>query len=224
VEVTVRFFAENPSCFAVFSDASLIDEKSKSIDRTLWEFLQFDEALSINPPQDIFEFLLLYRNVVTGACLAIRKESLELVLPFPHDGKMLHDQWIGLKLGAINKIGIIKERLVRYRLHPGQETKDIWQNSHGMSREVRSSIIADDATAFPFEYYKYWKKKLAILLLMKESGIYINDSIFKNVRVKIKNGMQAYLKSLPFLKRKSNQLKFFLKKEEAVSLVDLLKF
>src|SRR6266542_1948690 len=223
VESGLNFFRNNSNCYGVFSDAELMDDTSTLSNKTLWELLQFNEAISIDTNPDIFRYLLLYRNVVTGACLAIKKEALDFILPFPKDGKMLHDQWIGLKLGEYNKIGLIKQTLLQYRLHSAQETKSIWQNFADKSRMVRSSIITDDVNVFPFEYYRYWKKKLTALNAMKDYGICINDSIVKEVKSKIRKGLIAHLRSLSFFQRKSTLLKLYLKQQEEVAFTDIVK-
>ena len=223
VESVLNFFRNNINCYGVFSDAELIDDTLTLNNKTLWELLQFNEALSIDTNPDIFRYLLLYRNVVTGACLAVKREALDFILPFPTDGKMLHDQWIGLKLGEYNKIGLIKQTLLKYRLHSAQETKSIWQNFTDRSRMVRSSIITDDVNAFPFEYYRYWKKKLIPLNTMKDYGICINNSIVREVKCKIRKGVISYLKSLPFFKRKSILLKLYLKQQEEIAFTDIVK-
>jgi glycosyltransferase involved in cell wall biosynthesis len=223
VASVLHFFHQHPNYNAVFSDAELINEQSNYLHKTLWELLQFNEALTQNSRLNIFEFLLLYRNVVTGACLAIRKESLPHILPFPKDGKMLHDQWIGLKLGEVNKIGFINQCLIRYRLHSEQETKFIWQNHNQMSSEIRSSIIADSVNSFPLEYYRYWKKKLTALNMMRNYGLLISESIINEVRRKIRKGIIAHLKSLPFFQRKSTLLKLYLKQQKEIAFADIVK-
>ncbi len=223
VESVLNFFRTNINCYGMFSDAELIDDTSTINNKTLWELLQFNEALSIDTNPDIFRYLLLYRNVVTGACLAVKREALDFILPFPKDGKMLHDQWIGLKLGEYNRIGMVKQTLLQYRLHSAQETKSIWQNFTDRSRMVRSSIITDDVNVFPFEYYRYWKKKLITLNTMKVYGICINESIVKEVKYKIRKGLIAHLKSLSFFQRKSTLLKLYLKQQEEVAFTDIVK-
>jgi hypothetical protein len=63
--------------------------------------------------------VLLRRNIVTGATVAVRRKLLDLALPVP-DGYW-HDEWLALLAAAVGGIGRIDEALIDYRIHRGNE-------------------------------------------------------------------------------------------------------
>ena len=67
----------------------------------------------------------IIKNSYIGCCMAFRREFLKVILPIPTDIKM-HDQWIGLVLekkhGQFLKPVFMKDKLVRYRRHEGNQT------------------------------------------------------------------------------------------------------
>ncbi len=67
----------------------------------------------------------IIRNGYIGCCMAFRREFLKTILPIPTDIRM-HDQWIGLVLekkhGQYGVPVFMKEKLVRYRRHDGNQT------------------------------------------------------------------------------------------------------
>ena len=115
-------FAAQPGLALFFSDADLIDERSRSHQRRLWEALgitpgmyrRFSEGDEVNRVQ-----MMCNGNLVTGATIAMRAEARELVLPVPEG--WIHDAWIGLLLSASADVRMSPERTIRYRLHPGQQ-------------------------------------------------------------------------------------------------------
>ena len=63
----------------------------------------------------------LIKNGFTGCCMALTKELLPYVLPFPA-GIPMHDQWIGLQAIRHGKVILIHEPLILYRRHAGAQT------------------------------------------------------------------------------------------------------
>jgi glycosyltransferase involved in cell wall biosynthesis len=115
---------------AVFSDAELIDETSRLLEKSLWS------SYRVTPRhQEKFEnghglAALLNRDTVTGATMAFRSSFRQLILPIPPE--QLHDLWIAMLIAAVSHIAPIREMLVRYRQHgeqqigPGKESF-FWQ-------------------------------------------------------------------------------------------------
>lgn len=217
---TLQYFEQHDDAWGVFTDAILVDEANAPLGATLWQGLQFREALDAGLGADLFRYLLLYRNAVTGACLAIRKEAVGYVLPFPVDGSMLHDQWIGLKLGTLGRLSMLDACFTRYRVHGSQATKSLWQNNTGAGRALRSALIRNDAGSIPYAYYRFWKKKLPLLHRLQGLGITIGPQYFTEVKEKTREGALAYLKSLPLLKRKFEMIRLLLKGEKEITILD----
>ncbi|MFT7288531.1 MAG: glycosyltransferase involved in cell wall biosynthesis [Halieaceae bacterium] len=61
---------------------------------------------------------LLAQNSVVGCTLALRREVLDLALPFPA-GLLNHDWWLGLCALVLGDLEFHREALVRYRQHDG---------------------------------------------------------------------------------------------------------
>ncbi|MBI4259642.1 MAG: glycosyltransferase family 2 protein, partial [Actinobacteria bacterium] len=118
LEVMAGVLERDPVAGAAFSDADLMDERSRTRDSRLWETLGFTDEMRerlVERP-----VLVLSRgNVVTGAAMAFRAELRELVLPIPEG--WVQDAWIGLLVGAVAGLAPIPEPLIRYRLHGGQQ-------------------------------------------------------------------------------------------------------
>ena len=54
--------------------------------------------------------------------MAIRNNLPILKGGFPFIKNMVHDRWLAINLAENNSLGILDEKLIRYRLHPSQET------------------------------------------------------------------------------------------------------
>jgi glycosyltransferase involved in cell wall biosynthesis len=58
----------------------------------------------------------IIRNRYIGCCMAIKRELLDIALPFPTDIPM-HDQWLGLLAKRYGKVRYIDKPLMLYRRH-----------------------------------------------------------------------------------------------------------
>lgn len=90
----------------VMHDCSLINSEGQTIGRSLFDKLHSSPGYWQN----------LYKNSFHGCCMAMRRELLDKVLPFPrHIG--MHDYWIGLYAARHHQVALINKSLLRYRLH-----------------------------------------------------------------------------------------------------------
>lgn len=62
-----------------------------------------------------FLFNIMHNSYI-GCCMALRREFLHNVLPFPEKIPM-HDQWIGLMGEKKGKVAFLKTPLIKYRRH-----------------------------------------------------------------------------------------------------------
>ena len=54
--------------------------------------------------------------------MAFRRNLPFLSKPFPSIKFLIHDRWIAFNLSTDNSLGFIEDKLIKYRLHPKQET------------------------------------------------------------------------------------------------------
>jgi len=115
VEQMAAAFEREPNLLLLHSDARIIDESGTRTGATLLSELRIR-------PRDLAAYdegdalrVLLRRNIVTGATVAVRRELLDRALPIP-DGYW-HDEWLALIAAAVGCIRRIDEPLIDYRIH-----------------------------------------------------------------------------------------------------------
>jgi len=120
LKLTEAEFAKDPTVGLVFSDAALTDENLRPIGVRLWQetFRRRDQQMF--EAGRALEVLLQY-NVVTGAAMAFRSVLKPVVLPIPILTEFIHDGWISLAASMCSQIRFIREPLIKYRQHPGQQ-------------------------------------------------------------------------------------------------------
>jgi hypothetical protein len=116
---------EDPTVTLVFSDADLIGEDGRLLDRRLWDTRLVGGVLRRHPvvPEELFA----RRGLTTGCTMMIRHRVAEAALPFPpalqHDvAPMRHDRWLSLVAAAVGTVRALPETLLGFRVHPTQET------------------------------------------------------------------------------------------------------
>lgn len=117
------YLQTHPYHDAVFSNADLIDDDGALIpDRKLWDNFGFDTEKQQTWRSGKANEILFQSYIVTGATLAIRKNVLDRLAPFPtHLGPYIHDAWMAIALGVLNKIGFVDDTLISYRVHASQQ-------------------------------------------------------------------------------------------------------
>jgi len=73
------------------------------------------------------------KNGYTGCCMALTKELLPYILPFP-EGIPMHDQWIGLRGERVARVIFLREALILHRRHAGAQTG---QAATGLGQKIR---------------------------------------------------------------------------------------
>lgn len=64
----------------------------------------------------------IIKNSYMGCCMALRREALDYILPFPENLPM-HDQWIGLMCEKHGRVKLINEPLILWRRHGDNSSK-----------------------------------------------------------------------------------------------------
>lgn len=125
VAVMVERMEANPDALLALSDSVLIDQYGGFLSRSRWRVAGFGPPSWVALAEDPFGQMLA-RQIVSGCTAAIRSELVPALLPFPEDlhvalGTMMYDRWISLLGAVVSPILLVPERLVEYRIHPGQQ-------------------------------------------------------------------------------------------------------
>ncbi|MDQ0244815.1 glycosyltransferase involved in cell wall biosynthesis [Bacillus fengqiuensis] len=109
--------AEHEKCALVYSDLSLIDENEQIIHKS---FKKSHFRLKHVHGDNTFAHLV-NRNSVTGCAMVIRTDIAKSAIPFPDYNEFVHDHWLTIHASTRGSLGYIKEPLVFYRIHSGNQ-------------------------------------------------------------------------------------------------------
>ncbi len=105
IEIVTRAF-EDPKVMAIVHDCTICDENLKAMEPSYYQSHGSKNGYMNN----------LIRNNFVGCCMAVRKEVVESLLPFPKPIPM-HDQLLGLQAIRMGKVLFIPDNLLLYRRH-----------------------------------------------------------------------------------------------------------
>lgn len=120
VEKIINAFELNPDIMGVFTNGILIDENNNPTGLNLWESFLYSPSMQSQLDKNVlFEMILRYLPLITGASLAFKRIAINNVLPIKKN-IFWHDEWIGYNLAADNLLLPLNEPLLCYRIHPDQ--------------------------------------------------------------------------------------------------------
>ncbi|MEY4459101.1 MAG: hypothetical protein RIT38_306 [Bacteroidota bacterium] len=123
VERTLEYFEQNPQMNGVFSNGYLMNSNSEvDPQNALWDSMSFPFEQLKNNPALLKEYIHTNENCATGAAMTFKRNLAFLDQPFPCITFLIHDRWISMNLSNDNSLGFIEDKLIKYRLHPKQET------------------------------------------------------------------------------------------------------
>jgi glycosyltransferase involved in cell wall biosynthesis len=105
----------------VFSDAEIVDENLKPLNRRMWNEVGFDANRKKLLQNGRALEVLVTGWTVTGATMAFRSGFTNICLPVPDRIAMIHDGWIALAIAAVADVVAIDEPLIQYRQHSRQQ-------------------------------------------------------------------------------------------------------
>ncbi len=150
---------ENPGTGAVFSDGEVVDADGDPLGYSLWRSLGFtareQRAVRVGRAVDVF----LRHVVAAGTTMAFRSSLRDLALPFPAL-RSCHDAFVAFIAAATSRVEIVPERLIRYRLHGGNQIGIRRLDLVGQLAKAREQI---QAGAFPYavEFFQAARERLA---------------------------------------------------------------
>jgi len=132
VDTVAKWFEQNPAMNGVFTNGTLMNSKGDLDNKYgLWDVMSFPYK-TIKSKTELNSNLKLYintvENAVTGATLAIRNNLPFLKKPFPIIKHLVHDRWLAINLVETNSLGIIEDKLIRYRIHSAQAIGGMTEN------------------------------------------------------------------------------------------------
>ncbi|KJF43897.1 glycosyltransferase family 2 protein [Draconibacterium sediminis] len=123
VEILVKELA---TCKLVISDGVVINQQGKELAPSIFEIYNSQKGFFKN----------LTKNSYMGCCMAIHKDLLPIVLPFPKKIAM-HDLWIGLNAELYTNPIFCPAKLVKYRRHDFNKTPlDAQTNTNSLSYKI----------------------------------------------------------------------------------------
>ncbi len=130
VETVKREFENDPSLLLVMHDARVTDSELNTTSESFFELRGTKTGIIKN----------IIKNSYMGCCMALRREALGFILPFPENLPM-HDQWIGLACEKHGKVKLIDEPLILWRRH-GDNSSKLQHESAAQMIKWRMSIIS----------------------------------------------------------------------------------
>ena len=108
-------FERNPDLLMLHSDARLVDGNGDGMNCSLFEALEITpaEVQAIHAGR-AFE-ILIRRNVVTGATMAVRRKVFEQGMPAPNG--WIHDEWLAMMAAFMGTVDCLEEATIDYRQH-----------------------------------------------------------------------------------------------------------
>jgi hypothetical protein len=115
VRTMAQAFELDDSVGLVFTDAVVTDSRLAPVGYTMWETVGLtpERERRINEGEALD--LLVRRNVVTGATLALRARLRDRILPIP--ASSIHDEWVAMVVAMHAKVLAIRTPFILYRQH-----------------------------------------------------------------------------------------------------------
>ncbi len=119
IERLTSALEKDPQASYAFSDGELMDGAGQTMSGSLFSAINFSSHERDRFSKGQALRVLMRRNVVTGATLAVRRNALHALLPF--EPGWIHDYYIAIALETLAHGVLVDEPLIRYRLHDGQQ-------------------------------------------------------------------------------------------------------
>lgn len=133
-------FRNHPTAGLVFSDAEIVDANLKSLNRSMWNEVGFDDQKKKLVRTGRALEVLITGWTVTGATMAFRSNFSKLSLPIAGGMAMIHDGWIALTIAAVAPVVMIEEPLIRYRQHERQQIGAPTRTQARDGRSMKSAL------------------------------------------------------------------------------------
>ena len=198
VETIVKWFDGNPTMNGVFTNGTLMNSNGEIDNKYgLWDVMSFPYN-KVNNGQDLKLYINTVENSVTGATLAIRNNLPFLKKPFPTINHLVHDRWLAMNLAENNSLGILDEKLIRYRIHSEQAIGGMTKNIEKYI-ELNANLLEGtpniNNSIVSFKDLRYILNKIEVNLEIQNEISKIENKQFDNDNyiAILKNKQQIYL-------------------------------
>jgi len=202
VETIVKWFEQNPTMNGVFTNGTLINSKGELDNKyALWDVMSFPYK-TIKSKTELNNSLKLYintvENAVTGATLSIKNNLTFLKQPLPIIKNLVHDRWIAINLAENNSLGILEDKLIRYRIHSAQAIGGMTENIEKyieLNANLLEGIPNINNSINSFKDLRYILNKIEINLQIQNGISEIETKDFDNTNyiAILKNKHKIYL-------------------------------
>ena len=202
VETFIKWFEHNPTMNGVFTNGTIMNSKGELDNKySLWDVMSFPYK-AIKSKTELNNSLKLYintiENAVTGATLAIRNNLPFLKQPFPNIKNLVHDRWLAINLVETNSLGILEEKLIRYRIHSAQAIGGMTENIEKYI-ELNANLLEGtpntNNSIVSFKDLRYILNKIETNLQIQNEISKIENKSFNNANyiANLKNKHTIYL-------------------------------
>jgi glycosyltransferase involved in cell wall biosynthesis len=173
VETILNWFKSNPNMNGVFTNGTIMNsEEMINNNYCLWDVMGFPYK-TIKNSTDLNLYINTVENAVTGAALAFRNNLPFLSHPFPTIKNLVHDRWIAMNLAENNSLGILDEKIIRYRIHSKQAIGGKITEAEKyirLNKDILGDIPNIDSSINKFKDLRYILNKIEINLQI-QNGI-----------------------------------------------------
>jgi len=179
VENILKYFKENPNMEGLMTNGFLIDAEGEiNTNYFLWDSMSFPFK-NVTNNNELKKYINTVENCATGATMAIKNHLPILKKDFPLIKNMVHDRWLAINLAENNTLGILDEKLIRYRLHPSQETGGRKKQIDEYIK-INNDIFLENEDVESFKVLRYILNKIEWNLYIQNEIKKISDLAFDN--------------------------------------------
>ena len=220
VEDYLSFFDRNPCIQVLASNGFYMDEQSEGGEKyAIWDVPGFLKEKNI--AFDYFKLISNLCNVATGASMAVKKEILPEIFPFPIVRDFHHDEWIAIIASMKKSFEMLDGKYFHYRIHDRQQVGRIFYDKSEFEKKKMTAIF--DIENFNIDFSSY-KKRLRMLSKSHEINSqlqihipryqeYFHDNLTSIEKNYFENKKQ-FMKRFPFAATILNMVDHILKKRQ----------
>lgn len=138
IEQFCEAFQRRPALSLLHCNARLVDERGQSLSMSLFDALEITpDTLASMHAGHAFD-VLLRRNIVTGAAMAMRRQALSAALPFP-ENDWIHDEWLAMITSLHSVVDTDASALIDYRQHG---TNQVGVRKRGFKEKITGHAVS----------------------------------------------------------------------------------